>query len=268
MIKYLTAFILFASPCLAGMGIGGFPYPGPGSLQQSGITAFCPGSDIFVRGTGSSGYTESYEKGVNDFCSSDWVISNFEGVDTYSPEVYLFGTHALKFSASSTFAAGGPTLADHGSFQTAQYYRLYFYLPEGFTKSGEVGTIGGVGKYNTTSNGTIRFSYLSGTSFLLGSSLTTETITVSSGGWYRMEVAATDADGSGVGYVTYAIRVFDQTGTSLETSNGSGDYDLIYTTTTDAFRYLHLLWTFTGATTKSIFIDGVKNCDTWCGAEL
>ena len=30
MIKYLIAFMLFSSPCLAGMGIGGFPYPGPG----------------------------------------------------------------------------------------------------------------------------------------------------------------------------------------------------------------------------------------------
>lgn len=29
MIKYLTAFLLIASPCFAGMGIGGFPYPGP-----------------------------------------------------------------------------------------------------------------------------------------------------------------------------------------------------------------------------------------------
>ena len=30
MIKYLIAFLLIASPCLAGMGIGGFPQPGPG----------------------------------------------------------------------------------------------------------------------------------------------------------------------------------------------------------------------------------------------
>lgn len=30
MIKYLIAFMLFSSPCLAGMGIGGFPQPGPG----------------------------------------------------------------------------------------------------------------------------------------------------------------------------------------------------------------------------------------------
>lgn len=29
-IKYIIAFMLLTSPCLAGMGIGGFPYPGPG----------------------------------------------------------------------------------------------------------------------------------------------------------------------------------------------------------------------------------------------
>lgn len=38
--KHLIAFMLFASPCLAGMGIGGFPYPGPGvvaAVVSSGI---------------------------------------------------------------------------------------------------------------------------------------------------------------------------------------------------------------------------------------
>lgn len=36
MIKYFIAFMLFTSPCLAGMGIGGFPYPGPGVMVASG----------------------------------------------------------------------------------------------------------------------------------------------------------------------------------------------------------------------------------------
>lgn len=35
MIKYFLAFILLASPCFAGIGIGGFPYPGPGYGQNS-----------------------------------------------------------------------------------------------------------------------------------------------------------------------------------------------------------------------------------------
>lgn len=36
MIKYFLAFILLALPCFAGMGIGGFPYPGPGVVANSG----------------------------------------------------------------------------------------------------------------------------------------------------------------------------------------------------------------------------------------
>ena len=35
MIKYLLVFILLSTPCLAGMGIGGFPQPGPGVLATS-----------------------------------------------------------------------------------------------------------------------------------------------------------------------------------------------------------------------------------------
>lgn len=49
MIKYLLAFLLFYSPCLAGMGLGGFPYPGPGCKDSSG--AVCPDTTFFEQKT-------------------------------------------------------------------------------------------------------------------------------------------------------------------------------------------------------------------------
>ena len=49
MTKYFLAFILLASPCLAGMGIGGFPYPGPGVvIAGSGSGDVCTGTQLFA----------------------------------------------------------------------------------------------------------------------------------------------------------------------------------------------------------------------------
>lgn len=50
LIAYLIALLLFALPCLAGMGIGGFPYPGPGVVDIVASTWTCDDADIFCEG--------------------------------------------------------------------------------------------------------------------------------------------------------------------------------------------------------------------------
>lgn len=77
MTKYFLAFILLASPCFAGMGVGGFPYPGPGVLISgasewaieddfssntlSNYTEFIDGSGALVR---STTYANLYNSGA------------------------------------------------------------------------------------------------------------------------------------------------------------------------------------------------------------
>ena len=70
MIKYLIAFMLFTSPCLAGMGIGGFPYPGPGQGGAAAPYSFCDGSELFCTSwetgttalnTGASSYEGTFD---------------------------------------------------------------------------------------------------------------------------------------------------------------------------------------------------------------
>lgn len=77
MIKYLIAFLLIASPCLAGMGIGGFPQPGPGVVSGGGggpTILFYANTDTVISGqspqVGSGTITIS---GIN---STSGVISN------------------------------------------------------------------------------------------------------------------------------------------------------------------------------------------------
>lgn len=52
MIKYLIALLLITSPCLAGMGIGGFPQPGPGFVEGSSEPSYL---DNFNRSDGALG---------------------------------------------------------------------------------------------------------------------------------------------------------------------------------------------------------------------
>lgn len=76
MINYFLVFMLFASPCLAGMGIGGFPYPGPGVPITGAFTGFCDGTDLFCTSwetgsdalnTGATGNEDVFNSSVGTF---------------------------------------------------------------------------------------------------------------------------------------------------------------------------------------------------------
>lgn len=67
MIRYLIAFLLIASPCLAGMGIGGFPQPGPGV-----VIAAAPSGDSCADGFVLSWHAENVDvtQGTPAGCSA------------------------------------------------------------------------------------------------------------------------------------------------------------------------------------------------------
>ena len=81
MIKYLLAFLLFTSPCIAGMGIGGFPCPGPGMMIESGFT--CSETPFLTQDTHNSGFalgstTSFYYAGLHNTGSTDINICAIE----------------------------------------------------------------------------------------------------------------------------------------------------------------------------------------------
>lgn len=121
MTKYFLAFLLFSSPCLAGMGLGGFPYPGPGvviggstpspliyesfttawneTTADTSITVNTPagvvaGDTLVAVFTGNSA----------DFSSSGWAVSHNNGhfdvltkvAGESEPTSYTFG-HSMGF---------------------------------------------------------------------------------------------------------------------------------------------------------------------------
>lgn len=74
MIKYLITFLLFTYPCLAGMGIGGFPYPGPGVLPIP--------YTLTIDGTGWDG-TDSVSVGGSTY-TADGTKSGLSGSTSVS----------------------------------------------------------------------------------------------------------------------------------------------------------------------------------------
>jgi hypothetical protein len=220
----------------------------------------CTGTNTFVRGGNSSGDVESFEFGTDDLCTSDLTISSTTGFDTYSTTQYKIGTHSLKL-IDTTSITSGFIRGDHGSVQTGQYYRLWVYssgIPSGTSFS-----FFGIGKYSTSESSAISIQDSSGQErFRVGSG--TEYINISAEQWYRVEIYAYDSDGSGATVGTLTVKVYDSSGNALETTNGGGDYELLGNLA-DSFRYVYILNSLSSATESPVYIDGLKNCDTWCG---
>lgn len=99
MIKYLIAFLLMTTPCLAGMGVGGFPYPGPGVLVANGST--CPETP-FIQETVSNnslnfgdstatyfaGFTRT-ATGTDTLCSIDVYLQRGGGTAFTNGTIYV-----------------------------------------------------------------------------------------------------------------------------------------------------------------------------------
>lgn len=223
----------------------------------------CTGSEAFLRGSNASGNTESFEMGIGDTCASDWTVTGSTGIDTYSTGWYLFGSHSLALTDDSGTTANS-LRADHGSAQTSHYYRVYVRVPDIPTNS--LFQMFGPGKYNTGASIIVSIYDISGVQKIrIGTG--TEYINVTAGEYYRIELSVVDADGSGVGGSTYILKAWDSAGSPMETTNGGGDVEINATSTTDQFRYFHITPELNSATAATIYMDGVKNCNTWCGAE-
>ena len=91
MIKYLIAFLLIASPCLAGMGIGVTPYPGPGVSSGSAPPTYLVSED----GTGTGWTSSTVTWGANG------TSLGMDSAVAYAPSL----TDAATRSATKTFAA-------------------------------------------------------------------------------------------------------------------------------------------------------------------
>ena len=125
MIKYVLAFILLASPGIAGMGIGGFPYPGPGmataSVPSSSACNSATDADVFCEDFEGTGYVTAWAVVVGSgSVSPDNVIGGtFSCTDK--------GTADILFSNVTT--TGSKIEKDlSGGQQT--YSKFYFRLIE------------------------------------------------------------------------------------------------------------------------------------------
>jgi len=226
----------------------------------------CTGAETFIRGAGTSGDTESFEYGASDFCTTDIVISEATGVDTYSTGWYKFGTHSLALTDGSSTT--DPVLrADHGSYQTDQYYRFYMKVPD--VANYQFVSIAGIGKYPTSVqvNISIRDTSTGAGGEVLRLASESETIAITEGEEVRVELRVYDSDAGGAGYATLTLKAWDSAGDPIITSNGGTDYEITSTSTSDSFRYLYTMAKNSGATAVTVYSDGWKNCSTWCGGE-
>lgn len=86
MIKYLITFFLIASPCLAGIGIGGFPQPGPGVVAEA---------------SGGASYTDDFNRANESPLTSPWgQIGTYDLPKIVSNSVYSssFGFNAAYYN--------------------------------------------------------------------------------------------------------------------------------------------------------------------------
>lgn len=222
----------------------------------------CTGSETFLRGLNASGGTESFEMGTGDTCASDWTVSNSIGIDTYSTGWSLFGDHSLEMTDDSSTSTG--YIYAGGTSLTTEYYRFYVNVPD--IPTGESFIIGGTGKYNTAIQQTVSLVDANDSQFfrLMAG---VEKIPLPATGVYRVELKSDDTDGAGPGVATLTLRAFDADGDPLVTSNGGTDYELTGNSSYDSFRFFLLHPGNSSATQATVYVDGVKNCNDWCGAE-
>lgn len=222
----------------------------------------CTGSQTFIRGGNSLGDTEYFEMGSGDTCASDWTISGSTGINTYSTTQYKDGTHSLAMT-DDTSTTPSYLRADHGSAQTAQYYRFWLYVPD--IANYQTFSLIGWGKYDSAFSSSVKIFSGTSTEQLQINNNSTERIDVTGLGWVRVEVYVNDSDGSGAGYPAFTVKAWNSSGTAIQTTNGGGDYEITANGDQDAYRYVFVQPEYSTTPSVTAYIDGIKNCDTWCG---
>lgn len=117
MIKYLIAFMLFTYPCLAGTGIGGFPYPGPGVTRTTNAAYY---SDAFTYSNGNlpSPWTTNIGR-IPIVDNNQITASNFTRIGIYGQMPTSNYTACISINPASTSEAGTVVRAMTG--ETTQY---------------------------------------------------------------------------------------------------------------------------------------------------
>ena len=141
--KYLLLFLLIASPCLAGMGIGGFPYPGPGiTAQDTSVGAeFCDGSEVFC--TSWETGTDALNTGAT---GNEDVFSGSAGTPSRVSTTSLDGDYGVELNASveNVSANNGGSGFGNIAWQTGQFKVIAESINTGINI--KIGTL-----YNSTS---------------------------------------------------------------------------------------------------------------------
>lgn len=125
MIKYLLVFILLSTPCLAGMGIGGFPCPGPGM-----VIASAPPTCGTLTFSGTPGDTETFENAEGSFCTGSTFSETDAGsnISTFNTSQYHGGAHSLSIAAVGT-APNNRVVADLGAGEDSYTISFWFRAP-------------------------------------------------------------------------------------------------------------------------------------------
>jgi len=263
MIKSIvTAIILIPSLLFGGQGMG--PGPGVGKTYAGGGAIPCTGSNAFVRGTGVAGATEDFEYTTSDTCTSEWTVSGSVGINTKSSTQYKLTANSLALTDDTSQTTTSKVQVDLGGTSlTDEYYRFYLYVPD--IPDNSTFELGGFSKYNSAVTGAITIVDLTGAATeYLRIAASTEYIPVTAGTWVRVEIRAYDDN---IANATYTMKVWDASGNPIATSNGGSDYQVDKVGTQDAFQFLTWLPVNNSATTVTAYIDGLKNCNDWCGAE-
>lgn len=116
MIKYLIAFILFASPCLAGMGIGVFPYPGPGVVVADEYTSVF--FDDFNRADSATvGGSWTSETDTSSLLSitGDALVWNGSSTNTAGYVEKILGSNYYRYKVSFVIKLGSTTTSTSNS---------------------------------------------------------------------------------------------------------------------------------------------------------
>ena len=229
-----------------------------GSTQTGGVA--CAGDF-------SSGANESFEKGEDQFCTTDWTVADTTGViSTHDTNFYNTGTHGLSIVCDSDNSeANNRVYADYGSTLSAVYLRSYMQFPD-VTNYAMIRPICIGDDNNEILNGTVYlgFGKVDAVYQLKIRTATTnpsEYFPLSINTKYRVEILATNA-GSTV------LRVYNAAGTQLETSNGGGDVELSITGAGVGIRYIVVRDSSTDATARTVYIDDIKmSTSGWVGAE-
>lgn len=196
---------------------GGVAAGGGGEAPECDLTCNTGTQDF------SSGDNESFEAGSDgSFCTADWVVNDADGVVNTSDNAQKHcGSYSLSMVCDSDITGTNNIQADLGAEDGDIYLRFYFRCPSIvaykvvrfllFYSANADYVVGGVRARD----------WGAGEHLMLerGSTVDDETIPVTAGEWYRVDLHIVGSAGD------MTMRVYDDEGNGVLTSSGGSDYE-------------------------------------------